>query len=185
MVLATLALSATTTTLDLATALRRLLAPLRLLRVPVGSLAFVTATGIGMVPAMSDELECLRTAQRARGLRHADASLLRRLRADAAAVGPLFVAAFRRAHLLADALAVRGIDPRTPPAPWRRAHVPTTDVLLLGAGMLALAVARLADHMPGPRTTPTTEHHALLHVEYDGTPSTAGRASRRHADDRG
>ena len=24
--------------------------------------------------------------------------------------------------------------------------------------------------MPGPRTTPTTAHHALLHVEYDGTP---------------
>ncbi len=24
--------------------------------------------------------------------------------------------------------------------------------------------------MPGPRTTPTTERHALLHVEYDGTP---------------
>lgn len=24
--------------------------------------------------------------------------------------------------------------------------------------------------MPGPRTTPVDEHHALLHVEYDGTP---------------
>jgi energy-coupling factor transporter transmembrane protein EcfT len=143
-VLVTLVLSAATTTLDLAAALRRLLAPLGLVRVPVASLAFVLATGLGLVPAMSDELERLRLAQRARRIRRADAGLVARLRADAAIVGPLFVAAFRRAHRLADALAVRGVDPRRPTQPWRPMRVPSSDLQLLAAGIVLLVVARFA-----------------------------------------
>lgn len=141
-VLATLALSACTTMLDLSTALRRLLGPLRVVGVPVATLAFVTATGLGLVPAMSDELERLRLAQRARGLRSRGRSPLARLRSDAALVPPLFVAAFRRAHLLADALAVRGIDPRRPLPAWRALHVPGGDLLLLAAGAFLLVVSR-------------------------------------------
>jgi energy-coupling factor transport system ATP-binding protein len=143
-VLATLVLSAATTTLDLATALRRLLAPLGVVRIPVASLAFVLATGLGLVPAMSDELERLRLAQRARRIRRADDGLVARLRSDAAIVAPLFVAAFRRAHRLADALAVRGVDPRRPTPPWRPMRVPTSDVQLLAAGVALLVVARFA-----------------------------------------
>jgi energy-coupling factor transporter transmembrane protein EcfT len=143
-VLATLVLSAATTTLDLATALRRLLAPLGVVRIPVASLAFVLATGLGLVPAMSDELERLRLAQRARRIRRADDGLVARLRSDAAIVAPLFVAAFRRAHRLADALAVRGVDPRRPTQPWRPMRVPTSDVQLLAAGVVLLVVARFA-----------------------------------------
>jgi energy-coupling factor transporter transmembrane protein EcfT len=143
-VLATLALSARTTTLDLAAAMRRLLAPLRIVGIPVAALAFVAATGLGLVPAMADELERLRLAQRARGLRAHRAPLAARLRADAALTAPLFVAAFRRAHLLADALAVRGIDPRRPPVAWRPMVVPAVDLLLLAAGIALAFVARFA-----------------------------------------
>ncbi|MCB0880057.1 MAG: hypothetical protein KDC46_13885, partial [Thermoleophilia bacterium] len=143
-VLATLALGAATTALDLASALRRLLAPLAIVRVPVASLAFVVATALGLVPAMADELERLRLARRARGIEPRGRHPLARLRADAALVAPLFVAAFRRAHLLADALAVRGVDPREPGRPWRPMHVPSSDVLLLVAGVALLAVSRFA-----------------------------------------
>src|SRR5690606_6334057 len=64
-VLATLALSAATATTDLAAAIRRLLAPLRAVRVPVDTIAFVVATGLGLVPTFADELERLRLARRA------------------------------------------------------------------------------------------------------------------------
>ena len=141
---AALALSATTTPLDLATGLRRLAAPLVVLRVPVAALSFVVATALGLVPAMADELERLRLAQRARGLRPAARSPLARLRADARLVGPLFVSAFRRAHLLADALAVRGIDPRRPVRPWRPMTIPAIDPLLCVAGIALVLVARFA-----------------------------------------
>lgn len=143
-VLATLALSASTTVVDLAAALRRLLAPLRLVRLPVATLSFVAATGLGLVPTMADDLDRLRLAQRARGLRSTSRSPFARLRADAMVIGPLFVAAFRRAHLLADALAVRGIDPRDPLPPWRPMRVPAGDVLLLAGGVALVALSRLA-----------------------------------------
>jgi energy-coupling factor transport system ATP-binding protein len=143
-VLATLALSGATATTDLAAAIRALLGPLRVLRVPVDTLAFVVATGLGLVPAMADELERLRLAQRARGIRRVDARLLQRLRDDAQLLAPLFVAAFRRAHLLADALAVRGYDPRARHRPWRPRTSPGCDLLLLVAGVALLVVARFA-----------------------------------------
>ena len=143
-VLATLALSAATAVGDLATALRRVLAPLRLLRVPVGSIAFVVATGLGLVPAFADELERLRLAQRARGIRRADAGLVERLRADARLVAPLFVAAFRRAHLLADALAVRGVDPDTDPPDWRARRTPGSDIALVAVAAMLVAMTRFA-----------------------------------------
>jgi energy-coupling factor transport system ATP-binding protein len=143
-VLATLALSGATATTDLAAAIRALLGPLRSLRVPVDTLAFVVATGLGLVPAMADELERLRLAQRARGIRRADARLPQRLRDDAQLLAPLFVAAFRRAHLLADALAVRGYDPRARHRPWRPRTLPGSDVALLAAGVALLVVARFA-----------------------------------------
>ncbi len=141
---AALALSAATAPLELATGVRRLAAPLRLVGIPVASLAFVVATALGLVPAMADELERLRRAQRARGLRMAGRSPIARLRADVPLVAPLVVAAFRRAHQLADALVVRGIDPRRPVASWRAMTVPSSDLLLLGAGIVLVVVARLA-----------------------------------------
>ncbi len=143
-VLATLALSAATAVGDLATALRRLLGPLRLLRIPVGSIAFVVATGLGLVPAFADELERLRLAQRARGIRASDAGLVEGLRADATLVAPLFVAAFRRAHLLADALAVRGVDPDADPPDWRPRRTPGGDLVLLIVAAMLVAMTRFA-----------------------------------------
>lgn len=143
-ILITLALSAATAAVDLASALRWWLAPMRALRVPVDALAFVVATALGLVPTLADELERLRLAQRARGLRSDGASPRAGLRADARLLAPLFVAAFRRAHLLADALAVRGIDPARPTStrPWRSRVVPGNDRVLLAAGIAALLVAR-------------------------------------------
>ncbi len=141
-VLVSLALASSTTTLDLATGVRRLFSPLRLVSVPIGTLAFVVATGLGLVPAMADEFERLRLAQRARGLRDPRANLASRVRADTSLAAPLFVAAFRRAHLMADALAVRGVDPRAAVRPWRPMVAPSLDLLALAGGIGLLFVAR-------------------------------------------
>lgn len=143
-VLATLALSGATATADLSAAIRSALRPLGWIRVPVDALSFVVATGLGLVPALADELERLRLAQRARGIRSSSRSPVARLRDDAALLAPLFVAAFRRAHLLADALAVRGFDPARPLRPWRPRTTPTADLLLVLGGAALVGVSRLA-----------------------------------------
>lgn len=138
-VLATLALSGSTTMGDLATGIRRLFSPLEVLRVPVGALSFVTATSVGLVPTLASELERLRLAQRARGLRRQGGGFFQAMKDDVGIMAPLFVAAFRRAHLLADALAVRGVDPCMPLSSWRPRHLPISDVLIL-VGSVVIAV---------------------------------------------
>lgn len=138
---ASLVLTSRTPIADLAAAARWLLAPLRPLRVPVDQLAFVTASGIGLLPLLDDELDRLRTAQLVRGIDPHRGSLARRARAASMLLLPLVVSAFRRAHLLADALAVRGIDPAARPVEWRPRTIPAADVVLL---LLALALLVLA-----------------------------------------
>lgn len=141
MLLVTLALSTSATTVDLAAAMRRLLAPLRLVRVPVDELALVTATGLGFVPVLTDELDRLELAQRARGI--VGRGALARARAKSMLVVPLVVLAFRRARLVAEALTVRGVDPLQPPRrTWRPRTMPASDVLLLVAGALLIVAAR-------------------------------------------
>lgn len=142
-VLATLALTATTPAVDLAAALRWLLAPLRLLRVPVDALALVTATALGLLPALADELDRLRLAQAARGIAPRSGSPLARARTESMLLVPLFVIAFRRAHLLAEALAVRGYRPGAARTQWRPRRVPASDLLLAGSGIVLVAAARL------------------------------------------
>ncbi|MCW2928484.1 MAG: transporter related protein [Thermoleophilia bacterium] len=144
-VLATLALSAATAPVDLAAAMRWWLAPLRLLRIPVDAAAFIVATGLGLVPVLADELERLRAAQRARGLRPAGSRRpLTRLRADAQLLTPLVVGAFRHAHQLADALVLRGLDPDARVLSWRPRVRPPADLLLAAGGIALLVVSRFA-----------------------------------------
>ncbi|MCW2962334.1 MAG: transporter related protein [Thermoleophilia bacterium] len=142
-VVATLVLTVRTSTVDLAAAIARLGAPLRLLRVPVDELALVTSIGLGFVPVLADELDRLRLAQAARGIGLGVRGPLTRLRASAMLLVPLFVLAFRRAQQLAEALTVRGYDPRRARTEWRERGTPSLDVVLLCSGMLLLGAASI------------------------------------------
>jgi len=140
-ILATLALSTRTPAVDLADALARLLRPLRVIRVPVDAMALIIATGIGFVPVLHDELDRLRIARAARGIRGRGRGPLARLRLESLLLLPLFVLAFRRAHLLAEALTVRGYDPDVTRTRWRRRLVPGGDIVLLVAALALVAIA--------------------------------------------
>ncbi|MCW2949746.1 MAG: hypothetical protein JWN41_759 [Thermoleophilia bacterium] len=141
MLLITLALSSATTMLDLAAGLRRLFAPLRFLALPADDLALVTATGLGFVPVLTDELDRLQLAQRSRGI--VGRGPLSRVRARSMLVVPLVVLAFRRARLVAEALTVRGVDPRiTHARSWRPRLLPAVDLVLLAAAVVLIVIAR-------------------------------------------
>jgi energy-coupling factor transport system ATP-binding protein len=140
MLCVTLALTSATPVTDLATAIRSLFGWLRVVRVPVDELAFVTATGMGMLPALGDELDRLRAAQRARGI--GARGPLARAHVDSLLLVPLFVVAFRRAHHLAEALTVRGWDSRVHYAPWRSATLRRPDILVLLSAILCIVGAQ-------------------------------------------
>jgi len=101
-------LTLTTSPSALVTALERLLHPLQRLGVPTQAIALMVSLALRFVPTILAELECLLTAQKARGADIATGSLRSRFEATTTLVLPLIVGTFRRADELADAMEARG-----------------------------------------------------------------------------
>lgn len=135
-----LTVSASTTSTQLAEACTAVLRPLGALGLPVGDFGVTLSLALRFVPLVAEELERIRLAQRARGVRFDEGGAIRRVRAWAAVVTPLAVSLFRRADALSEAMDARcytGGSRRLP----RRAPLARRDVILLAAGCAcALAV---------------------------------------------
>ena len=92
---------------EIVESLRRLGRPLRVFRVPVEDIAQLIYLSISFVPILGDELQSIREAQIARGLRPGK-SLRSRARGSLPIVIPLFFSALGRAGRLAVAMESRG-----------------------------------------------------------------------------
>ncbi|NGM16818.1 energy-coupling factor transporter transmembrane protein EcfT [Eggerthellaceae bacterium zg-887] len=104
---ASLVLTLSTASAALMGALRWLLAPLRLLRVPVDDVATTLSLAVRFIPLAADELSRVRAAQLARCAPFATGGVWRRLRAWSGVFAPLFVGLFRRADALSLAMDAR------------------------------------------------------------------------------
>lgn len=135
-----LTVSASTTSTELADACTAALRPLGALGVPVGDFGVTLSLALRFVPLVAEELERIRLAQRARGVRFDTGGVISRVRAWAAVVTPLAVSLFRRADALSEAMDARcytGGSRRLP----RRAPLAGRDVILLAAGLIVTAAA--------------------------------------------
>ena len=123
-------LTATTAPLAMTDAMQTLLAPLGLLKVPVGQIAMILSVAVQFIPTLFEEADAIRKAQTARGAKFDSA----RLRDKAAAVVPLavpiFLAAFKRADELSLAMEARGYRTDLPNRK-KRQPVKRLDVLAL------------------------------------------------------
>ncbi len=102
-----LSFSATTAPPAIADGIAALMAPLRRLGVPVGSVAMSASIALRFVPLTVEEVDRIRCAQRARGARLDEGGLLRRLASWGQVLVPLMVGLFRRADELAAAMCDR------------------------------------------------------------------------------
>ncbi len=107
LVFASLVVSFTSTSTELADALAGFLSPLRRLRVPVDDIATVFSLALRFIPVTAGEFCRARDAQWARGAAFGEGSLGQRLRAWQTVFIPLFVSLFRRADALARAMDAR------------------------------------------------------------------------------
>ena len=106
----------TTTPIMLTDALEQLLAPLKVLHVPVHEFAMMMTIALRFIPTLMEETDKIMAAQKARGADFTSGSLLSRAKALIPILIPLFVSAFRRADELATAMECRcyhGGDGRT------------------------------------------------------------------------
>ena len=100
-------LTYTTTPIALTNAIEDLLAPLKLLHVPVHSFAMMMTIALRFIPTLAEETDRIMTAQKARGADFSSGGLISRAKALIPVLVPLFVSAFNRAGDLATAMECR------------------------------------------------------------------------------
>jgi len=101
-------LTLTTSPMELARGVFRLLSPLRILRVPVDDIAIMVMISLRYVPLFFREAERIAQAQRARGVDLDEGGPFQRARRVGSMLAPLLANSLRRAHGIADALMARG-----------------------------------------------------------------------------
>lgn len=112
----TILLTYTTSPIMLTDALERLLAPLRLIKLPVHEFSMMMTIALRFIPTLIEETDKIMSAQKARGADFESGSLVQRAKALVPILIPLFISAFRRADELATAMecrCYRGGDGRT------------------------------------------------------------------------
>lgn len=107
LVAASLVITGTTSSEQLARALDRLLSPLGRIGVPTRDIATAASIGLRFIPAIIDEYHLVRLAQQSRGARFESGGPVQRIRAWRNVFIPLFVGLFRRAETLAVAMDAR------------------------------------------------------------------------------
>ncbi len=107
LVVGTSLLTLTTSPVALTDGLERVMRPLERLRFPAGEVAMMLTIALRFIPTTAQEAEKLVVAQTARGARFNEGGPLKRARAYAPVLVPLFVNLFRRADDLATAMEAR------------------------------------------------------------------------------
>lgn len=138
LVLGTTLVTLTTSPVALTDAIARLLGPLEHVRFPATDVAMMLSVALRFIPTTAQEAETIVVAQAARGARFGEGNPVRRARAYAPVLVPLFVALFRRANDLAlamDARCYRGAG-RTR---LHESRIGTADWLTLAVGVVGVA----------------------------------------------
>lgn len=98
----------TTMPLEIADAIEWLLTPLKIIKVPVDKIALVMSIALRFVPTLFDETIKIMNAQRSRGADFNDGGLIKRAKAIAPLLVPLFISSLETAVDLSTAMESRG-----------------------------------------------------------------------------
>lgn len=101
-------MTVTTMPLEIADAMEWLLKPLKIFRVPVDKIALVMSIALRFVPTLFDQTLKIMNAQRSRGADFNDGGLIKRAKAIAPLLVPLFISSLEIAVDLSTAMEARG-----------------------------------------------------------------------------
>lgn len=97
----------TTTPNNLTDGMEKLMAPLRIFKVPVHEVAMMMSIALRFIPILMEETDKIMKAQMARGADFESGKLMQKIKALVPLLVPLFISAFRRANDLAMAMEAR------------------------------------------------------------------------------
>ena len=143
-------LTYTTSPISLTDGLERLLAPLKVIKLPVHEFSMMMTIALRFIPTLVEETDKIISAQKARGVDFSNGSLAKRAKALIPVLIPLFISAFRRADDLAIAMecrCYRGGEGRTRMTVLRMGPRDLLGILmflLVGAGVVLINI-----YLPG------------------------------------
>ena len=142
MISLTMVLTSTTKPMDMTNAFEWYMAPLRPLHFPSHEIAMTLSIALRFIPTLLDETERIMKAQASRGVDFNHGGLFKRMGAVIALIIPLFVSALERSEELANAMIVRGYDPRAKRTKYRLLRFSWRDIIafLLVVSAFALVI---------------------------------------------
>ena len=146
MISLTMILTSTTKPMDMTYAFEWYMTPLKPIRFPVHEIAMTLSIALRFIPTLLDETERIMKAQASRGVDFNHGGIFKRFGAIIALIIPLFVSALERSEELANAMIVRGYDPKAKRTRYRLLRFSWRDIiafLFIGgifAGIIVLFV---------------------------------------------
>ena len=139
MISLTMVLTSTTKPMDMTYAFEWYMSPLKPLHFPAHEIAMTLSIALRFIPTLLDETERIMKAQSSRGVDFNHGGLFKRFGAVIALIIPLFVSALSRSEELANAMIVRGYDPRAKRTRYRLLRFSWRDIIafLLAGGVFA------------------------------------------------
>ena len=129
MISLTMVLTSTTKPMDMTYAFEWYMTPLKVVRFPAHEIAMTLSVALIFIPTLLDETERIMKAQASRGVDFNRGGLFKRFGAVIALIIPLFVSALERSEELANAMIVRGYDPRAKRSRYRKLTFSWRDII--------------------------------------------------------
>ncbi len=146
LIIASSALTYTTSPIVLTDGIEKLLKPLSKLKLPTYELAMMMSIAIRFIPTLIEETDKISKAQKARGADFESGNVIRRVKALAPMLVPLFISAFRRADELAVAMESRcyqGGEKRTRLNEIHFSKIDLFSILFFGVYLVVLILLRI------------------------------------------
>ena len=153
MIALTMVLTSTTKPMDMTYAFEWYMTPLKVVRFPAHEIAMTLSIALRFIPTLLDETERIMKAQASRGVDFNHGGLFKRFGAVIALIIPLFVSALERSEELANAMIVRGYDPRAKRTRYRLLRFSWRDIiafLFIGALFAGIIVLFVVDKKDNP-----------------------------------
>ena len=153
MISLTMVLTSTTKPMDMTNAFEWYMMPLKPLHFPTHEIAMTLSIALRFIPTLLDETQRIMKAQASRGVDFNHGGLFKRLGAVVALIIPLFVSALERSEELANAMIVRGYDPKAKRTKYRVLRFSWRDIvafLVVGLFFASIIVLFVFDNNGSP-----------------------------------
>ena len=129
MISLTMVLTSTTKPMDMTYAFEWYMTPLKPLKFPAHEIAMTLSIALRFIPTLLDETQRIMKAQSSRGVDFNHGGIFKRFGAIISLIIPLFVSALERSEELANAMIVRGYDPRAKRTRYRLLRFSWRDII--------------------------------------------------------